>query len=320
MSTTAKPVRLHRGFTLIELLVVIAIIAILIALLLPAVQQAREAARRTECKNKLKQFGLALHNYHDTYRTFPPAQIDSGSCASGTRPATASNLNGLVFLLPYLDLNNMYEQLNFNLAFDDYASGGSIPLYGGEASTNGALIAQEFSIFSCPSDIGPVGASTSTTYNPPSGTPDQRTNYDFIVYYNNYNTCNNWQGAGVNRTMFDDNSKCRIADITDGTSNTVAMAETRKACCGNGSNANWGGRGWVQNGLSLRLTKPNNTFYGGTDRKPLLGSWAYTGSWHPGGIQVMLADGSVRFISDTTDATTRLNLERIADGQVLQEF
>ena len=309
--------RRRDGFTLIELLVVIAIIAILIALLLPAVQQAREAARRTECKNKMKQFGLALLNYHDTYRTFPPAQIDSSSCTAGNPPAEGSNVNGLVFLLPYLDLGNMYEQLNFNLAFDDYAPGG-VPLYGGEATTNGALIAKEFSIFTCPSDIGPVGASTSTTYNPPSGTPDQRTNYDFVVYYNNYNTCDNWQG--VNRTMFDDNSKCRIADVTDGTSNTVAMAETRKACCANGNNASWGARGWVQNGLSLRYSRPNNTTRSGIEYKPRLGNWAYTGSFHPGGIQVLMGDGSVRFLTDNTDSTTRLNLERIADGEVLDEF
>lgn len=103
---TSRPTR-NAGFTLIELLVVIAIIAILIALLLPAVQQAREAARRTQCKNNLKQLGLALHNYHDTHSVFPPGLL--GRC---TTPDL--NASGLVMLLPYIEQNNLYSQFNFS--------------------------------------------------------------------------------------------------------------------------------------------------------------------------------------------------------------
>jgi len=304
------------GFTLVELLVVIAIIGVLVALLLPAVQAAREAARRTDCTNRMKQFGVALHNYHDTHNVFPPAQVDSSSCTGGNKPTTGSNLNGLVLLLPFLEQSNLHDSLDFRYAFDDYNTAG-ISLAGGNATTNGARINIEVDIFTCPSDIGPSGASTSTTYNPPSGTPDQRTNYDFITYYLHYNTCGYWQQRGIDRTMFDDNSDCKFADITDGTSNTVAMAETRKACCANGNNASWGGRGWVQNGLSLRYSAPNNTTRSGVDYKPRLGNWAYTGSFHPGGMQVLLGDASVRFMPDTINATTRLNLERIGDGAVL---
>src|SRR5437868_1293601 len=112
----------NRGFTLIELLVVIAIIAILIALLLPAVQQAREAARRTQCKNHLKQLGLALHNYNDVYRVFPIGHQYrftgwswSGSGALPT-PHGGKGWSLFAYLLPYMDQAPLYNQLNFNLS------------------------------------------------------------------------------------------------------------------------------------------------------------------------------------------------------------
>src|SRR5229473_2794748 len=110
------------GFTLIELLVVIAIIAVLVALLLPAVQQAREAARRSQCKNNLKQIGIALHNYHDTMNVFPPALISSGRCSPTTNAVECAlyrpvlNTTGFVLLLPYLDQGPMYNAYNFNVA------------------------------------------------------------------------------------------------------------------------------------------------------------------------------------------------------------
>ncbi|MFG0295400.1 MAG: DUF1559 domain-containing protein, partial [Maioricimonas sp. JB045] len=106
----------RRGFTLIELLVVIAIIAILVALLLPAVQQAREAARRSQCKNNLKQIGLALHNYHDTHGSFPPGYI--ARYVSATDPASAETGPGFAWgtmILPFLDQSPTYNQLNFSL-------------------------------------------------------------------------------------------------------------------------------------------------------------------------------------------------------------
>ena len=108
----------HRGFTLVELLVVIAIIGTLVGLLLPAVQSAREAARATQCRNNMKQMGLALHNYHDNFNVFPPALLNSGRYNnSGYTTVTNPVLNttGWVFLLPYIDQAPAYNQYNFNV-------------------------------------------------------------------------------------------------------------------------------------------------------------------------------------------------------------
>ena len=128
--------RRQRGFTLIELLVVIAIIAILIALLLPAVQQAREAARRTQCKNHLKQWGLGLHNYHDVFKTFPQGAMAQGPL--GTAPNRVhNNLSFHVMLLPYIDQAPLYNQFNFNLYYAE--------------PPNVGLNAEHFEIMFCPS-------------------------------------------------------------------------------------------------------------------------------------------------------------------------
>src|SRR5437899_1101808 len=134
----------RRGFTLIELLVVIAIIAVLIALLLPAVQQAREAARRSQCKNNLKQIGLALHNYHEAFSTFPQAAIWRSYITGGTNPVPTfhRNYTWLCMLLPYYDQAVVYNQINFSLP-------GWNQLISGRA-----LIAVDFPVLHCTSDPG----------------------------------------------------------------------------------------------------------------------------------------------------------------------
>lgn len=317
----------RKGFTLIELLVVIAIIAILIALLLPAVQQAREAARRSDCRNKMKQLGLALHNYLETHSVLPPSSVAKGLCSTGVAASNTLNGNGLVLLLPYLDQSALYNQLNFSLAFDDYGAG-SAPLPSGGATTNADLVNRRMAIFNCPSDPGPQGIPVSSSYMLPGGSNEHRTNYDFIVYRLTYNNCHGWTSrAASQRTMFEDGSKCRPRDVTDGMSNTAMMAETRQACCGNGANANWGGRGYTQIGLSLSGVTPNRTtrnsssYPGGSkDFAPWLGDWNTTGSLHVGGLHVLLGDGAVRFMGDNTDYSIRLNLDRIADGNVIGEW
>jgi len=314
--------RLRRGFTLIELLVVIAIIAILIALLLPAVQQAREAARRTQCRNNLKQFGLALFNYHDTHKTFPPSHI--GRC---TTPDL--NASGLAMLLPGLDQGPLYNQFNFSLTSSNqegsgYESG-TVGTHTSDPATNGNLIpvSTKLEVFLCPSDPGRE-RTESSLYRPSSSdsTPGALTNYDFVTTsLTYYNSCNDWtSAAGTTKAMFGDNSRCQIRDVTDGTSNTVMMAETTRTVR-NGHATAWGYRGHVMTGIWLAENPINNWDWLGV-KQPIgtLGSWARPGSLHTGGMHMLMGDGSVRFISENIDAVIRQRVTYIADGQTVGEF
>ncbi|WP_437192164.1 DUF1559 domain-containing protein [Planctomicrobium sp. SH527] len=320
--------RRQNAFTLIELLVVIAIIAILIALLLPAVQQAREAARRSQCKNNLKQLGLALHNYHDTVNTFPPSSV--GRCYPATPAPTSPilNTNGITMLLPYIEQTALYNKYNFsgpastwNSVTGSADSSGLDPV----ASGNAAVVKTVIQAFLCPSDPGsPVLADATGNYGisaTNTGTGGAKTCYDFVTFPWINGGCENWAGsASTTRRMFGGNSRCRIGDITDGTSNTVAMAETTLNVI-NGRPPAWGYRGWVMPGIDLSGHVINNWTWLTND--PIigrLGTWSRPGSLHTGGIHVLLADGSVRFLSENIDTTTRRNLSYMADGEVLGEY
>lgn len=319
------------GFTLIELLVVIAIIAILIALLLPAVQQAREAARRSQCKNNLKQLGLALHNYHSTYNTFPPSSI--ARCVSPVK-----NTNGLTFLLPYLEQQALYNSLDFNGAFSTYnsaAQGGSTAIttltMGTDPTTNGNAIAvkRKLTALLCPSDPGnPFIAEPGDHYGisaTNTGTGGAKTCYDFVVLPWYQPPCENWTTAGSStKRMFGADSRCRIGDVTDGTSNTVAMSETL-TMVHNGRTPAWGYRGWVAPGVDLAGQAINNWIKTSTAPIPapevgVLGSWSRPGSVHTGGVHVLMGDGAVRFLSENIATVTRQRLSYIGDGNVVGEF
>ena len=328
----------HRraGFTLVELLVVIAIIGILIALLLPAVQAAREAARRSQCANNLKQLGLGLHSHHDVYKKFPPAGRDYGWCLNpppaGTPPYPVRNINGWVYVLPYLEETAKYAGLNLLEAVSNQKNGntgccGPNATNGqliGDALTNGngAIVSQKIATFLCPSDPGDpyldatgvysIGAGSATSSSPRGA----KLNYDFNVDQN-YN-CGAWaKTGGATRRIFGQDSDSSTASILDGTSNTVAVCESTLDVY-NGKRAAWGYRAWVQVGVDVGSPFGiNNWYYSSAPnnyRFGRVGSWNWPASLHPGGLQVTMADGSVRFLRQTTSLVTLQRLAAMADG------
>ena len=329
----------ERGFTLVELLVVIAIIGILIALLLPAVQAAREAARRMHCSNNLKQFGVALHNYHSAHRRFPPAGIGYGWCRYPDNGGAASikNINGLVLLLPYLEQQPLFDRLDFdncssNLMHGNTGCCGPCTAVGqlagdvttdtnGDGASNGDVAATALALATCPSDNGdPYLPESSPHYGikPGSGLKGYKTNYDFSTG-NSYN-CDAWSRENpATRRMFGENSDTRVADVTDGTSNTVAMAETLHNVY-NGRCAGFAFRGWVMVGIDVGRHGINRWEWPPYLPEPRVGqlrSWAHMGSLHPSGAHVMMADGSVHFLSEVTDTVILAGLSTMAGGEVV---
>lgn len=309
------------GFTLVELLVVIAIIGILVALLLPAVQAAREAARRMSCSNNLKQLSLSLHNYHDANKEFPPQGTNRGWAGNADadnfeRPtALVHNHSGWVSLLPYFEQQALYDRYDMRQAAGSYLRNTARTLAGGAVpDVNAEVASQLLQVFVCPSDRGPQPrriASTDATYGIRNGSGYEgvKTNYDFSAYRTT--TGFNWWRRNtnpLNSYLFGENSDSDMGTMVDGTSNTFAVVETLTAVQ-DGRCPAWGYRGWVSTGVDLRPYGINNfdrnllgAWYTG-DRTPIRGllfTWGLGGSLHPGGCQVALGDGSVRFVSQTT--------------------
>ena len=286
------------GFTLIELLVVIAIIAILIALLLPAVQQAREAARRSTCKNNLKQIGIAMHNYHSAHRTLPPGYLDDDPTAN------ASNRNLLgwgVMILHFIEQSALYNSIGSVGAFDNNWT--TIT----EMTTASASVPTPYAKvvlppYICPSD--PMGGINKDVGN------YGKSNYTGVAG-NTYRSSGSSKPSGA----FYDNSHVTFRDITDGLSNTIIIGERGTAGSKNGTI-------WIGNYSDAAyytqnaITSPTSAYYG---INGAAGSWNFTSS-HVGGAHFLLCDGSVRFLSENVHLGTYGNLGYIADGNVLGEF
>lgn len=343
------------GFTLVELLVVIAIIGILIALLLPAVQAAREAARRSDCTNKMKQFGLAMQNYYDAIKFLPCSGIDIGWAGSyqDGKPLSTKNLNGFVLLLPFMEQQAVFNQFNMLYSAGAYVPTGN-PLAGDPGLCgNDVVMAMQLPGFYCPSDDGPKAqpwtGSASANYGISSKSTlfGAKTSYDFSTnpnYEQNDGNCWNWMGNNANavppnlsvaqqRALFGMNARTRLEDIKDGTSHTTAFIETPLRMY-NGGNVTWGYRGWVMDGLSLygaggyginhwaipAAWSAWSTIAGTNGTVGVIYSWGNAGSLHPGGCQACFADGSVQFMSETTELTTLQYLGFISDGKVLQQY
>jgi len=309
--------RTHRpGFTLIELLVVIAIIAILIALLLPAVQQAREAARRTQCKNNLKQFGLALHNYLDVHGRFPIGHQFRGTWDGTADSAGAAGNGGTGFawgaaVLPFVDQGPLYNQFDFNAPIANT----SIPA----SQKNTKLAETVIPIIRCPSDIAPNNANIGG-----AAAIGRQTNAAVASYKGSSGSYNGNQGGWPfnvqerRNGLFYRDSSIQLRDVSDGTSNTIAIGEvcwTQHENCrfygsvdpavGHASTVNDNGQsnrfmGMTQDAMNLPVltTPPPNGNNG--ERADAFSSQ------HVGGCHFVLCDGSVRFVSENIQHTNNL--------------
>ncbi len=329
----------RRAFTLIELLVVIAIIAVLVALLLPAVQQAREAARRTQCKSNLKQMGLALHNYSDVARTFPPAYI------------VGANLDVIswgTLVLPYLDQAPLYNL--YNCSVPPINEAGSLGFPSAVALQNVALISTALPVFRCPSS--PSNSNTYTGGLPkgaggvlPLSISWTAAQSDYCVTtgvdgpYDNYAYANYPGGASGSREgslqaggLFG-SSICRFSDITDGSSNTFLLGErtggatiyammTPNSAAAPYGPSNGGGWGDFLNGEHwLSGSSYDGTVQGGpcAINCTNLRSVGFH-CFHTGGAQFLMGDGSVRFVSANIASLTMAALITRRKGEVVSDF
>jgi len=327
--------RERKAFTLVELLVVIAIIGILVALLLPAVQAARAAARRSSCTNNLKQCALALHNYHDTYRKFP-----------GIGSSSSRAFSILAKILPYAEQANLQDLIDFSSPIYSGGMGGMKTIHPNNEVAAGTLVP----MFRCPSD-GQEDLFDQFDCDASAGQAYRGSN---VVACTGSGRDDSWDLRERTDGLFSYDSACAFKNMTDGSSNAVVFSETllgngvsegpqpanpheAVAWIGHASNVNpdlaalssgavWGwygyrGYAWIL-GKSYSTTfntyAPPNAPY--PDVCQLAYGWFGARSYHPGGANVALGDGSVRFVSETVDLTTWRNLGSINDGNVLGEY
>ena len=303
--------RISRAFTLIELLVVIAIIAVLIALLLPAVQAARESARRTQCLNNLKQIGLAIHNYHGTHDTFPPGYISNTQGNQSTGQDIGPGWGWGAMLLNNLEQSPLYNSVNFSLLTSDPGSQ--------------TVRMASLSVFLCPSNAGVTGPLTIK-----DGTGNvlvsDLTPGQYVA------VAGQWEPEefpAPNNGIFYRNSRIGLRDITDGSSNTLMAGERSQ----NVANATW--VGMIPFGQACNNPKwpvqdceaSNVLILGHTGPSPDeawidVPNYKKAGaddfhSLHPGGCNFLFGDGSIRFVKETVNPQVFSYLATRAGGEVV---
>ncbi|MEO6808861.1 MAG: DUF1559 domain-containing protein [Isosphaeraceae bacterium] len=317
------------GFTLIELLVVIAIIGVLIALLLPAVQAAREAARRSQCVNNMKQIGLALFNYESALGSFPPAKIYSCSTTSTSNDpgglGQVLNTTGFTMILNFMEQQPLYNAYNFSLpASNAINSGVNTNLVGGATSfmANTTVVGTMVSTYLCPDMTKPVPTTTASgAYAQVNG---MRGGYLFCAsqYYDAYG--NNYGSflAKPDIAIFSGNDNAtQLSAVKDGTSNTCLVGESSQDKTSTSYGPWWGSGVWTS--VHGRVLPINSTslLYGTPNGKPVANnkkSYAWQmGSLHPGGLNMLFADGSVKFIKDTINPVTWFSIQTMRGGEVI---
>jgi prepilin-type N-terminal cleavage/methylation domain-containing protein/prepilin-type processing-associated H-X9-DG protein len=334
----------RKAFTLIELLVVIGILALLVGLLLPAVQRVRESANRLRCANNLKQLGLALHHYHDAQGAFPPGTEEKVAPGYPSVPANLFRWSAHAKLLPYLEQTNLYNMLEIHNPLYLERRGDGTYVVDPE-NVNG--VSQKIKTFLCPSDVGQPFVPISPPDEDPKFGP---TNYVGCIGSGN-NGGPRYRADGIIYI----NSRTRIADITDGTSNTALMSESLLGLGGEralrtrptarevplvyawfpeskpmtaglceeeatrwwtDANSKWAD-GEVYCTLYDHGYPPNAPQWDCTSRSH---NWRAARSRHPGGVNLLLADGSVRFVSNGVDLATWHALGSRAGNEILRDF
>ena len=331
--------RIKQGFTLVELLVVIAIIGILVGLLLPAVQAAREAARRMSCSNNVKQIGLSMHNYHDTYNAFPMGAVAKFGTAM---PNTNLYVSAFASTLPFIEQGNLQSLYNFNVPWERQTP---------------VVASTKIAVYTCPSNAGenPIDDVEFGAAGFPVGGKFGITSY-LLSKGVNYRWCNQ-PASLVGKGMFDIGLKTRFSDVSDGTSNTLLIGEgasgARWTICKNqnctgpvaldatGKPAQARPAWLVPQPLSTSYPfSPHVSIFASTSDKinknPITATLIDDGSFngaaactsndkdstsnfsssHTGGGNFGLGDGSVRFLSDSIDLVTLQALSTVAGGEV----
>jgi prepilin-type N-terminal cleavage/methylation domain-containing protein/prepilin-type processing-associated H-X9-DG protein len=311
------PVRSRSGFTLIELLVVIAIIGVLVALLLPAVQSAREAGRRTQCINNLKQLALAATQYHDTSHSYPSGWYCDETVNTCVPYSSAPVMwSGLTGLLLYTEQRNLFNEMNFDLPpyFLD-ANNAVRPM-----PDNLTSLRRPINVFLCPSNPRAATASTGTgtgtgtgggTTTGPSATRYGPSDYRWNMAAGRQLNCTPTTGAGYDDCAFYDNgigyrnSLINVADITDGTSQTVLMGEVLEGTWSQGNDC------CVRTTLDRFVGKPLSV--GGRQ------AWIYWASKHPNAVNFAKCDGSVSTVSFQIKRPVLVSMMTRAGGEAISD-